>query len=350
MRVFVTGASGWIGSAVVAELLGCGPRGPRPRPLGRRRPRRSRRSAPTCTAATSTTSTACAPARRRPTASSTSATTTTSPRWQEAAQLDRRGRSRPSATALEGTGRPLVDRLRHARAGARPGRHRARPARPRPAPAGRQRAGRAGATPSAACAPRSSGSPRPCTATGDHGFIADARRHRPRQGRLGVRRRRRQPLAGRAPARRRHPGPPGGRAMPRPDRSLHAVAEEGVPTREIAEAIGRGLDLPVVSVPAEEAADHFGWIGTFFGADAPGLERADPRAARLGADPSGSDRRPRRGPLLPHDRLSQQSSRSYGHTLLAGSVLARCDAVTNVCLQVGRAGAPGVGTWCDRRG
>ncbi len=50
---------------------------------------------------------------------------------------------------------------------------------------------------------------------------------------------------------------------------VHAVAEEGVPTREIAEAIGRGLDLPVRSVPAEEAADHFGWIGMFFGADAP---------------------------------------------------------------------------------
>jgi nucleoside-diphosphate-sugar epimerase len=50
---------------------------------------------------------------------------------------------------------------------------------------------------------------------------------------------------------------------------LHAVADEGVPTRLIAEAIGHGLDLPVVSVPAEAAADHFGWIGGFFAADAP---------------------------------------------------------------------------------
>jgi nucleoside-diphosphate-sugar epimerase len=49
--------------------------------------------------------------------------------------------------------------------------------------------------------------------------------------------------------------------------SVHAVAEEGVPTRAIAEAIGRGLGVPVESVPAERAADHFGWIGMFFGAD-----------------------------------------------------------------------------------
>lgn len=49
---------------------------------------------------------------------------------------------------------------------------------------------------------------------------------------------------------------------------LHAVAEQGVPTREIAEAIADGLDLPVVSVPAEQAADHFGWLGRFFGMDA----------------------------------------------------------------------------------
>jgi nucleoside-diphosphate-sugar epimerase len=50
---------------------------------------------------------------------------------------------------------------------------------------------------------------------------------------------------------------------------LHAVGEIGIPTRVIAEAIGRGLDLPIVSVPAEQATAHFGWLGRFFGADAP---------------------------------------------------------------------------------
>ena len=44
---------------------------------------------------------------------------------------------------------------------------------------------------------------------------------------------------------------------------LHAVAEEGVPTRDIAAAIGRHLDLPVVAAERE----HFGWLGGFFGAD-----------------------------------------------------------------------------------
>ncbi|MCW2603621.1 MAG: NAD-dependent epimerase/dehydratase [Pseudonocardiales bacterium] len=50
---------------------------------------------------------------------------------------------------------------------------------------------------------------------------------------------------------------------------LHAIAEEGVPTREIAEAIGRGLGLLVASIDAEQADAHFGWLGRFFGADAP---------------------------------------------------------------------------------
>ena len=45
----------------------------------------------------------------------------------------------------------------------------------------------------------------------------------------------------------------------------HAVAEDGVPVRDIAEAIGRGMNLPVVSKPPEEAAAHFGWLGMFVG-------------------------------------------------------------------------------------
>jgi nucleoside-diphosphate-sugar epimerase len=49
----------------------------------------------------------------------------------------------------------------------------------------------------------------------------------------------------------------------------HGVADEGVPTREIAEAIGRGLNVPVVSKSGEEAADHFGWIARFFSIDGP---------------------------------------------------------------------------------
>ena len=49
----------------------------------------------------------------------------------------------------------------------------------------------------------------------------------------------------------------------------HGVADEGIPTREIAEVIGGQLIVPVVSKSREEAADHFGWIAHFFGIDAP---------------------------------------------------------------------------------
>jgi len=50
---------------------------------------------------------------------------------------------------------------------------------------------------------------------------------------------------------------------------LHAVAEEGIPVREIAEVIGRQLNLPVVSIPVEQAGEHFGFLGGFFSMDTP---------------------------------------------------------------------------------
>jgi nucleoside-diphosphate-sugar epimerase len=48
---------------------------------------------------------------------------------------------------------------------------------------------------------------------------------------------------------------------------LHAVAEDGIPTRAIAEAIGRALSLPVTSISPDDVQGHFGWIGTFFAMD-----------------------------------------------------------------------------------
>ncbi len=48
-----------------------------------------------------------------------------------------------------------------------------------------------------------------------------------------------------------------------------SVAEEGVPFRQIAEVIGRRLDVPAVSLSREEAAEHFGWFGMFAGFDVP---------------------------------------------------------------------------------
>jgi nucleoside-diphosphate-sugar epimerase len=49
----------------------------------------------------------------------------------------------------------------------------------------------------------------------------------------------------------------------------HAVAEEGVAVREIAEVLGRGLKVPVVSLSQEEAPAHFGWLAPFAGWDMP---------------------------------------------------------------------------------
>lgn len=49
----------------------------------------------------------------------------------------------------------------------------------------------------------------------------------------------------------------------------HAVAEEGIPVREIAEIIGQGLKVPVVSLSPQQALAHFGWLGAFMGFDMP---------------------------------------------------------------------------------
>jgi nucleoside-diphosphate-sugar epimerase len=49
----------------------------------------------------------------------------------------------------------------------------------------------------------------------------------------------------------------------------HAVAEEGVPVRAIAEVIGRGLQVPAVAMSPDEAAAHFAWLAMFAGLDMP---------------------------------------------------------------------------------
>ncbi len=46
--------------------------------------------------------------------------------------------------------------------------------------------------------------------------------------------------------------------------TYHAVQEEGVSLREIAETVGKGLNVPAVSIPAEKAAEHFGIFGSHF--------------------------------------------------------------------------------------
>lgn len=68
---------------------------------------------------------------------------------------------------------------------------------------------------------------------------------------------------------------------------LHATAQEGVSFREIAEVIGRHLDVPVLGVDAEDAARHFGWISSVAGLDNPTSSTATRRA--LGWEPTQPD-------------------------------------------------------------
>jgi nucleoside-diphosphate-sugar epimerase len=51
--------------------------------------------------------------------------------------------------------------------------------------------------------------------------------------------------------------------------TLHAVADQGVPIRDIAEVIGRHLDIPVVSISPEDAGGHFTWLAPFLAVDSP---------------------------------------------------------------------------------
>jgi nucleoside-diphosphate-sugar epimerase len=67
----------------------------------------------------------------------------------------------------------------------------------------------------------------------------------------------------------------------------HAVAEEGVPLKDIATAIGQGLNVPVVSIAPEQAQEHFGFLGFFAGWDAQ-TSSAQTRA-KLGWNPTGPD-------------------------------------------------------------
>jgi nucleoside-diphosphate-sugar epimerase len=65
----------------------------------------------------------------------------------------------------------------------------------------------------------------------------------------------------------------------------NAVAEEGVTLRAIAEAIGRGLKVPVLSISPEKAGEHFGWLAHFVGFDAPASSALTQK--RLGWRPKG---------------------------------------------------------------
>lgn len=70
-----------------------------------------------------------------------------------------------------------------------------------------------------------------------------------------------------------------------PNAKYHAVGEEGVPMRDIAEAIGARLNLPVTSISAEQTHDFFGWLTMFAGRDMPASSEETRR--KLGWEPTG---------------------------------------------------------------
>ncbi len=70
-----------------------------------------------------------------------------------------------------------------------------------------------------------------------------------------------------------------------PGSRYNAVAEEGIPIREIAEVIGRGMKLPVISLSQEQAAAHFGWMAMFAGLDLPASSTIT--KAKLNWNPTG---------------------------------------------------------------
>ena len=104
------------------------------------------------------------------------------------------------------------------------------------------------------------------------------------KGRVRLYRRWAQPLAS-GPCPRRRPPLPARDRKGRAGAKYHAVAEEGVPMRDIAEAIGRRLKLPVRSIAPEEAQAFFGWLAMFAALDLPASSEKTQKT--LGWRPTG---------------------------------------------------------------
>jgi nucleoside-diphosphate-sugar epimerase len=236
MRVFVTGASGWIGSAVVAELIGAGHE-----VIGLAR---SDASAAAMTSAGATPHRATLDDLDSLRAAAAAADGVIhlafkheiafSGNFQGAADADRRA-VEAFAEALAGSDRPLV--IASGTLGIAPGR------------VATERDGHGSADASMAAH-----GPGPLTRRNTAEFVLDlaSRGVRSSVHRLDSAHLFRLAVEG-APA----------------GSTLHAVADEGVPIRDIAEVIGRHLNLPPVSVAPEDTAEHFTWLAGFIGADAP---------------------------------------------------------------------------------
>ncbi|MFC9328026.1 SDR family oxidoreductase [Kitasatospora sp. NPDC057015] len=277
MRVFITGASGWIGSAVVPELIGAGHQ-----VIGLAR----------SDAAATALTRAGAEVRRgtlddldvlRGAAAESDGVIhlafkhdlAFSGGFENAAEADRRAID-AFGEALAGSDRPLL--VASGTLGLAPGRLATEQDGRAGDPDGAHRSGGparrlANAQATVALAGRGIRScvvrlPPTVHGDGDHGFLATVvavAREKGVSGYIGDGANR-WPAVHRSDAARLFrlalQGAPAGS-------TVHAVADEGVPIRTVAEVIGRHLDLPVASVSPDSAAGHFGWLAPFLGMDGP---------------------------------------------------------------------------------
>ena len=282
MRVFVTGATGFVGSAVVPELVGAGHE-----VVGLARSDPSAAALASAGAAVHRGDLEDLDSLRRGAAAADGvihcAFIHDFSQMQNSAGVDLRAVETLGAV-LEGSGRPLV--VTSGTGLLTPGRPSTENDMPDPASHASPRAPAEVAT--RALAERGVRSvvlrlPPSVHGEGDHGFVAmlvDIARTKGVSGQVGEGANR-WPAVHRLDAARLFrlalEAAPAGSVV-------HATADEGVPTREIAAVIGRHLDVPVTAVAPEDAAEHFGWLGAFFAADIP-ASSAQTRA-RLGWEPA----------------------------------------------------------------